>query len=208
MLESAPIRRAASALLLCANLAVACVWPASGHAATARIERLALDSTRSHVDFEVKVLWLVGVHGRFDSVHGTITIDHFRNAATVEAQVDANAVTMRSQSHQTWVKSAEFFDAQHYPQFAFVSEAIPIQRLQTGGQIDGVLTLRGISKHVRFSLIRPDCPASSGENCPIEAEGWIHRSDFGMSTRRGTLSDKVEWNFSIAVKPMVEEARP
>ncbi|MBS0589354.1 MAG: YceI family protein [Proteobacteria bacterium] len=170
--------------------------------ATERIEHLVLDSANSHVDFEVKVLWLVGVHGRFDSVHGTVAIDHFRSTATVEAQADANRVTMRSKSHEEWVKSVEFFDAQHFPQIVFASDPIPIQRLQTGGEFDGVLTLRGIDKRVRFTLIHPDCPAASGENCPIEAEGWIRRSDFGMSSHRGTLSDKVELKFSIATQAM------
>ena len=175
--------------------------PAAGRAEQ-RIERLALDNANSHVDFEVKVLWLVGVHGRFGSVHGMITVDHFRNAATVEAQIDANVVSMRNRNHEEWVKSPEFFDAQHYPQIAFVSDSIPLKRLQTGGEIEGTLTLRGVSKHVRFELTKPDCPAATADNCPVEAEGSIHRSDFGMSSRRGTLSDKVDLSFSIATKPM------
>ena len=174
--------------------------------AAERFQYLALDTTRSHVDFEVKVLWLVGVHGRFGSVHGTITIDHFRNAATVEAQIDSGVVAMRNRGQEEWVKSAEFFDAAHHPQIVFVSDAIPLQRLQMGGDIDGVLTLRGVSKRVRFRLVKPDCPAASADNCPVEAEGSIRRSDFGMSSRRGTLSDKVELSFSIATKPMVGDA--
>ncbi|MFT3790531.1 MAG: YceI family protein [Rudaea sp.] len=184
-----------------------CLGPESARAAE-RFQYLALDGTRSHVDFEVKVLWLVGVHGRFDSVHGTIAIDHFRNAATVEAQIDANVVTMRSRSHEEWVKSPEFFDAQHYPQIVFVSEAIPLQRLQDGGEIEGRLTLRGVEKNVRFNLVKPDCPAVRGENCPVEAEGSIRRSDFGMSSHRGTLADKVELSFSIATRPATGRASP
>lgn len=191
------------AAVLCA--AVLGLAPA---AAAERFEYLAFDQARSHVDFEVKVLWLVGVHGRFGSVHGRITIDHFRNAATVEAQIDAGVVSMRNKGHEEWVKSAEFFDAEHYPQIVFVSDAIPLQRLQAGGEIDGRLTLRGVEKRVRFSLVKPDCPAASGDNCPVEAEGSIRRSDFGMSSRRGTLSDKVELSFSIATRPVTGDAQP
>jgi polyisoprenoid-binding protein YceI len=178
--------------------------PATGHAEK-RIERLVLDNAKSYVDFEVKVLWLVGVHGRFGSVHGMITVDHFRNAVTVEAQIDANVVSMRNRSHEEWVKSPEFFDAQHYPQIAFISDSIPLKRLQGGGEIEGTLTLRGVSKHVRFELIKPDCPAAAADDCPVEAEGSIHRSDFGMSSRRGTLSDRVDLSFSIATKPMRDD---
>ena len=201
-----PMRATATGAALVGLLLGLCTFPVAAGAAE-RYQQLALDTARSHVDFEVKVLWLVGVHGRFGNVHGMITLDHFRNAATVEAQIDAGVVTMRNRSHEEWVKSEEFFDAEHYPQITFVSDAIPLQRLQMGGDIDGMLTLRGVSKRVRFELAKPDCPATSGDDCPLEAEGSIHRSDFGMSSRRGTLSDKVELSFSIATRPMAEGAR-
>jgi len=165
--------------------------------ADARVQTLALDGTRSRVDFEVKVLWLVGVHGRFNRVRGSIAIDHFHNSATVDAQIDANSVSMRSKSHEDWVKSPEFFDAQHYPTIEFVSDPIPLRRLQSGGEIEGTLTLRGIAKKVRLEIQAPDCPAASGDNCPVDATGTIRRSDFGMRSRHGTLSDKVELSFAI-----------
>jgi polyisoprenoid-binding protein YceI len=207
MIATRPLRMAAAGVMFVGLLLGLCAAPAAT-AAAQRYQRLALDTARSHVDFEVKVLWLVGVHGRFGSMHGMITLDHFRNTATVEAQIDAGVVTMRNRSHEEWVKSAEFFDAEHYPQIAFVSDAIPLQRLQMGGDIDGMLTLRGISKRVRFELVKPDCSATSGDDCPLEAEGSIHRSDFGMSSRRGTLSDKVELSFSITTRPKPDGARP
>jgi polyisoprenoid-binding protein YceI len=167
---------------------------------------LELDSARSAVDFEVKVLWLVGVHGRFNRVQGAITVDPFHNSVTVDARIDASAVSMRSHSHEEWVKSPEFFDAAHYPEIHFVSDPVPLKRLQTGGEIDGTLTLRGINKPVRFQIAVPTCPGASGEDCPVEAEGSIRRSDFGMSSRRGTLSDKVDLGFTIYVVPAKSDA--
>ena len=162
-----------------------------------RTQLLELDGQRSHADFEVKLLWLVGVHGRFDHVHGTIAIDRFSNSATVDARIDTHTVSMRTRSYETWVKSTEFFDTQHYPEIRFVSEPIPLQRLQTGGEIEGALTVRSVTQHVRFNLIAPTCPAAESENCPIEAAGSIERSEFGMHSQRGALSNKVELRFSI-----------
>lgn len=165
----------------------------------AQSETLLLDSARSAVEFEIKVLWLVGVHGRFPRVHGTITVDHFRNTATVDARIDTGSVRMRSRSHEEWVKSSEFFDSTHYPEIRFVSEHIPLQRLQSGGDIEGTLTLRGISKPVQFELAAATCPGASNEDCPVEAEGSIRRSDFGMQSRHGTLADRVDLSFTIYV---------
>ncbi|HEY8011703.1 MAG TPA: YceI family protein [Rudaea sp.] len=162
-----------------------------------RTQLLELDSQRSHADFEVKLLWLVGVHGRFAHVHGTVAIDRFSNSAVVDARIDTNTVSMRTRGYETWVKSPEFFDTQHYPEIRFVSESTPLQRLQTGGEIDGALTVRGVTRHVRFNLIAPTCPAAESENCPIEADGNIERSEFGMHSQRGALSNNVELRFSI-----------
>jgi polyisoprenoid-binding protein YceI len=170
-----------------------------------RTQLMALDASRSTVEFEVKLLWLVGVHGRFNSLRGTVAVDRFRNSATVDVRIDTNAVTMRSKSHEDWVKSEEFFDAQHFPQIEFVSESIPLARLQSGGEIEGTLTLRGISKPVRFELATPECKIGTDEHCPVRAAGSIRRSEFGMNSRRGALSDKVELSFSIETVPLASD---
>lgn len=192
-------KRMKAALRILAVLIFSLAATQAAIAQAPRTNELALDSKRSAVEFEVKVFWLVGVHGRFNRVHGTIAIDGFRSTATVDARIDATAVSMRSPSHEEWVKSSEFFDAAHFPEIHFVSEPIPLQRLQSGGQIEGTLTLRGISKPVRFELSPPTCPGASGEDCPVEAEGSIRRSDFGMHSHHGTLSDKVDLSFMIYV---------
>ena len=162
---------------------------------------LALDSTRSHADFEVKVLWLIGVHGRFGQVQGTIAIDHERASVVADARIDVGTITMRNHTYEDWVKSAEFFDAAKFPQIHFVSEAFPQERLRSGGEIAGTLTVRGIDRRIVLDVEPSDCPDAVARTCAVEANGSIHRSDFGMRSRRGTLSDKVELRFSIYLAP-------
>ena len=175
-------------LVLCADL-VAAPEPA--------LSTEQLDAERSRGDFEVKVLWLVGVHGRFGKVHGTVTVDRARGMVIADARIDVNTLTMRSHSYEDWAKSDEFFDAQAHPQIHFVSDPLPLDLLRKGGAISGILTLRGIERHVTFALAPSDCPQAIAGDCPVQANGTIHRSDFGMKSRRGTLSDKVDLGFSI-----------
>jgi polyisoprenoid-binding protein YceI len=169
-------------------------------------EILALDPVRSLAEFEVRVMWLIGVHGRFGTLHGTIDIDRFHGSARVDARIDVNDVHMRSASNEAWVKSAEFFDAEHYPQIQFVSDSFPLARLKSGGQIEGLLTIRGGVRRTRFDLAPSECPDAIARTCPTEAAGTIRRSDFGMHSRRGALSDKVQLSFSIYVLPAAEAA--
>jgi polyisoprenoid-binding protein YceI len=194
---------------LLASLALFAVF--TGHAASAadpsEREILTLDSTQSRAEFSIRVMWLIPVHGRFGTLHGTITIDRFHGTASVDARIDVEDVHMRSHSDETWVKSPEFFDTANYPQITFLSDSFSLSRLVKGGEIEGVLTIRGIAQRARFNINPTECPDAIARACPAEAEGAIRRSDFGMRSHRGALSDKVELNFSIRVLPATVPAQ-
>jgi len=162
---------------------------------------LTLDPKRSAAEFEVKVLWLIGVHGRFGQVAGTITVDREHASVVADARIDVGTITMRNHTYEDWVKSAEFFDAAKFPQIHFVSDAVPQDRLRSGGQIAGTLTVRGIDRRIVLDVEPSACPDAVARSCAVEASGSIQRSEFGMRSRRGTLSDKVEMAFSIYLSP-------
>lgn len=159
-------------------------------------EPIALDASRSRAEFRVRVMWLVNVRGTFEGVHGTVEVDRFRNRAVVDARIDAASVRMAAHGYEDWVKSREFFDATAHPQIRFESAPFPLVRLRVGGELPGTLTLRGISQPVAFTLAPAGCDLP-GEACPIVANGVLRRSLFGMRSRLGTLSDKVELGLAI-----------
>lgn len=161
-----------------------------------------IDPEHSQAGFEVKVLWLVGLHGHFGAIHGSVSVDRFRGTATVDARINANDLHMRSKNYAQWARSSEFFDAQHYPQIRFVSEPFPLIRMQHGGNVEGTLSIRGITRHVRFTLQPTVCAQPLHAGCAVHAQGHIRRSDFGMHSRRGTLADKVGLQLAITVKPI------
>ncbi|MEP6881230.1 MAG: YceI family protein [Dokdonella sp.] len=159
-------------------------------------EILKLDRAQSSAAFSVKVLWMFAVEGHFGNVSGTVSIDHVHGQATVDARINAADVTMRRDGAINWVKSAEFFDVEHFPEIHFHSDPFPIARLHDGGALPGALTMRGMTHAIVFEVQPSDCPRAAID-CPVEAAGSVRRSEFGMQTRRATLSDKVELSFSI-----------
>jgi polyisoprenoid-binding protein YceI len=171
----------------------------SGHSQTPQV--FELDTTRSRAVFEVKVLYLIGLHGEFGSVHGSLRVDHAHDVGVVDATIDTNAVHMRNHVYENWVKSAEFFDATHFPQIHFISAEFPLQRLTQGGAIIGTLTIRGLSKSAVFEIDPADCTDPMRGVCALAAAGTLRRSEFGMRSRRGTLSDKVDLGLSVFVRP-------
>ncbi|MHB8680412.1 MAG: YceI family protein [Rudaea sp.] len=183
-------------LLLCLGL----LGPIA-HAASPRHEMLVLDAARSQASFTVKVLWLIPLHGDFGKVQGALDIDRFRGTARVDAHIDTDELRMRSKNYQSWAKSPEFFDARLYPQIHFVSDDFPLVRLSAGGALEGMLTLRGVAKPVRFRMLPSACAQPLSGTCAVRAEGDIRRGDFGMHSRRGTLADKVALRLRIFVSP-------
>jgi polyisoprenoid-binding protein YceI len=174
----------------------------AAQAQTRTDERVELDALRSHVEFRVKVMWLVGVRGQFGAVHGVVDVDRFRSQAVVDARIDTDSVRMNVRGYEDWVKSPEFFDVAAHPQIRFVSEPFPLQRLHKGGDLPGTLTLRGVSQPIRLVLQAAACERP-GYDCPIVATGAISRSPFGMRSRLGTLSDRVELRFDVFAKASV-----
>jgi polyisoprenoid-binding protein YceI len=166
-------------------------------------DHIELDPVRSQATFGVKVVWLVPIHGRFGKVGGTVDVDRFRNFATVRARIDANAVEMSTKSYEDWVKSDEFFDVAHYPEIRFVSESFPLQRLRHGGLLSGTLTIRDVEQAETFELDAAECDHPAYD-CPIVVSGSIRRSAFGMRSRRGALSDKVDLHFEVFAVPSTE----
>jgi len=181
-------------LLIALALPIAPTWAAAD-------PPLQLDSARSSAEFEVKVLWLIGVHGRFGQVQGSITVDRARETAVADARIDVGSITMRNHSYETWLKSPEFFAAHEYPEIRFQSEPFALAALRSGGPVAGTLTLRGVRRQIVLSVLPSRCPDQVARDCPVEASGNISRSEFGMSSRRGTLSDEVELGFSIYLSP-------
>lgn len=188
---------ACAAVLALAFMDVACA------AATDEIVRL--DARRSQVGFRVKVMWLLGVNGQFGRIEGDVRLDPFRNQLRVDATIDATSVRMGSRSYEDWVRSREFFDVDRHPAITFSSEPFPRSRLAIGGDLEGRLTLRGITQPVRFDLLPAEC-ARPAFDCPIRVAGTIRRSMFGMGSHRGTLADKVELDFSVYAVPTAGDA--
>lgn len=155
------------------------------------------DATRSHAEFQVRVMWLFSVEGRFGNVTGELRLNRAAQTAQVRASIDATRVSMRRKDHEEWVKSAEFFDAARHPRVTFESSSFPLSVLEQGGDIPGTLTVRGQSRPVNFTLRASECPGRAAQACAVVADGSIQRGDFGMKSHRTTLGDRVRLHLTI-----------
>jgi polyisoprenoid-binding protein YceI len=157
----------------------------------------SFDANRSRAEFQVRVMWLFSVEGRFGGVTGELRVNHTAQTAQVLASIDATRVSMRRKDHEDWVKSAEFFDVARHPRLTFESSPFPLAVLDRGGDIIGTLTVRGQTRPVHFTLRPSECSGHAAQDCAVMADGSIQRGDFGMKSHRTTLGDRVRLHLTI-----------
>jgi polyisoprenoid-binding protein YceI len=198
----API--AARGRLLARVLALLLAWTgcasgiATAGAAPPGADLLRIDPARSHADFEVRMLWLHTLQGRFTQIAGKLTITP-QAQAVVDARIEVASLAMDSARFRSTVLAPDFFDAGQHAQIHFVSQPIPLARLAEGGRLDGQLTLRGLTRPVRFELLPAQCRQLTAPDCRIRVHGRISRSAFRMTRYSATLSDQVLFKLRIGL---------
>lgn len=159
-----------------------------------------IDVARSHAEFGVRLFWLRRVSGRFQQIAGEVSLNPRRDSAVVDARIAVGSVSMDSERFRRWVLAPEFFDVAQYPSIHFVSEPIPLAALGQGGELQGWLTLRGVTRPARFELQAAHCQPHSAEQCVLEVHGHIRRSDFGMDSHRAAVSDRVDLGMTVTLE--------
>ena len=139
----------------------------------------ALDPVHSAVNFSVRHLVVSKVRGTFDSFEGAITVAE-DGTPSVTATIDVTSVNTRNEQRDAHVRSADFFDAEHYPTATFVSTAV-----RPDGDdyvVDGDFTLKGVTKPVSLKLefngVNPGM--GQGAVAGFEASVVLNRKDFGI----------------------------
>lgn len=166
---------------------------------SAAAARYRIDNHHSQAGFSVRLLWLREVEGRFARLDATLQPGPQADTLVVAARIMVDSVAMESPRLRRWVLAPEFFDAAQYPTIRFVSAPMPHLELERGGELPGWLTLRGVTRPVRFVLQPMRCDSARPATCQVGLNGSVQRSDFGMNGHRATLSDRVKLNLVIVL---------
>ena len=136
-----------------------------------------VDASHSEVGFVARHLMVSKVRGQFNDFAAVVTVAQPFNLSTVEATVQMASVDTNSTDRDTHVKSADFFDVENNPAMTFKSTKV------SDNTLEGVLTIKGVSKPVRFDLEFGGVSADpwGGTRAGFEATTEINRKDFGLS---------------------------
>jgi len=163
-----------------------------------------IDPSQSRADFSLRVVLVRKLEGRFDFIQGAVSHAVRPGRFDVEVKIASQSLSMKNEDHAVWARSAEFFDSERFPWIAFEARDAPDALLREGGDLEGLLSLRGVTRPASFRLMPAAC-ARPGLDCAVEARGELRRSDFGMDARRWAVSDKVKLALRFRVRPPGDE---
>ena len=136
-----------------------------------------VDAAHSEVGFTARHLMVSKVRGQFKDFAAVVTVAQPFNLSSVEATVQLASVDTNSADRDTHLKSADFFDVENNPTLTFKSTKV------TDSTLEGLLTIKGITKPVTFDLEFGGVSADpwGGTRAGFEATTEINRKDFGLS---------------------------
>jgi polyisoprenoid-binding protein YceI len=159
------------------------------------------DPAHSEVDFSIKHMAISNVHGRFGTVDATLTWDEKDPAkSSVNATIDVSGVDTGVPARDNDLKSAKYFDTANNPKATFTSTSV--KKTASGLEVDGNLTIKGVTKPVVLTVDGPSGPAMGmghKMHMGFEATTTINREDFGVGTGLPTavLGDDVKLTIDL-----------
>src|SRR5438067_2279376 len=106
-----------------------------------------IDGAHTSVEFVGRHLMITKVRGRFNDVRGQITIGDEPEKSHVEVEIGVTSLSSGSDDRDGHLRSADFFDVEHYPTITFVSTSVTPLRDNTW-ELVGDLTVRGTTKPI------------------------------------------------------------
>ena len=174
---------------------------ATTKAISAPVERsMRIDASSATVGFEIAALWILRRHGRFGQIEGSVDVAADGATARIAVRIGVDSVHMKDPDHVELLLSPAFFDAERHPWIEFRSDAFALSAAPHTA-LPGKLTVRGITRRVRFDLDLGSCRPGLPDACTVTVAGVLQRSRFGMTEYRRTLADKVNLTITATLGP-------
>lgn len=121
--------------------------------------------------------------GKIKSSSGSVVLDTAAQTGTVDVTMQMKDIDFGHEKMNAHAQSPEIFDVEKFPTATYTGK---LAGFKNGAptEVDGTLTLHGVSKPVKLKLNSFLCkphPMLKKEVCGADAVGKINREDFGVS---------------------------
>ena len=161
-----------------------------------------LDKGHTVVAFTWQHLGLTRQEGRFSELEGTLEFESTDpEASMLDVKIVSGSLNTGNVERDRHLRTSDFFDAANHRVIAFKSTAVR----KTGdkiGEVDGDLTIRGVSKPVTLSVTwtylgehplgKFNASYAGKQVAAFSAKTTIKRSEWGLSRVIPLVSDEIE----------------
>lgn len=149
-----------------------------------------IDTARSQFGFEIRTRFGQKIEGNFPRFEALSTqLPDGRHQ--VRLRMYAQYVEIPDKPRYTaWMRGEDFFDVARYPLIEYQSDPYSPDVIERGGEVQGWLTIRGISRRETLRLAEPEC-ARPGYDCDLVSRGTVLRGRYGMDSWQMALGDRV-----------------
>lgn len=169
-----------------------------------------LDPAHSSIEFSVRHMGFATVRGRFKRFTVEIESDGQNRLTRVGSVIDASSVDTGEAQRDQHLRSADFFDAERFPEIRFTGTRIdPVA--DDRYRITGDLSVRGTVKPVTFDVEvqQPINDPFGNVRVAAEVSGKLNRKDWGLGWNQvleaGALLVGEEVSFSIDLQAIEAE---
>jgi polyisoprenoid-binding protein YceI len=155
-----------------------------GSAALAAPVTYELDPNHTYPSFEADHMGGLSIlRGKFNTSSGKVVLDKEAKTGTVEVSIDTSSLDFGHDKLNEHAKGPDMFNVAKYPTATYKGKLTKFKG-DAPGEIDGELTLNGVTKPVTLKINQFLCkqhPMKKKEVCGADAEGTFNRADFGIS---------------------------
>lgn len=170
-----------------------------------------IDPNHSSAQFSVRHLMISNVKGEFSKVTGTVILDGQDIArSSVEVKIDVETLNTRQPDRDKHLRSADFFDAQNFPDMTFKSKRVA-QVAPGKLRVTGDLTIRGVTREVTFDVEGLTSPIKDPWGmlrAGASATARINRQDFGLKWNGKMDNGGVVVGDEVSISLDIEFVRP
>jgi len=141
----------------------------------------AADTAHSTLGFSVKHLGIATVRGSFGEFEGKLELGDDLSTAKISGSAKAASIDTAEPQRDAHLQSADFFDAETYPELTFESTAVMAIDDDTF-EIVGDLTMHGVTKPItlKAEIQGAETDPWGNERVGLEITGALNRSEWGM----------------------------
>lgn len=173
-----------------------------------------IDPAHSNIEFKIKHLMITNVKGKFRNFDlNATTIGNDFTTAQIEFRIDPNSIDTNNETRDTHLRSADFFDIQHFGEIIFRSTSV--ERIAGDVfKLKGDLTIRGITKPIELEVDYDGMMTDTWgvQKSGFSIEGKINRLDWGLTWNAPLeaggwlVGDDVNIDCEVQLKRMAENA--